>query len=355
MIWLPIFFSIVLANSPGPKVSKERQDIGPVYSTPLVYKNRMIFLASTGSLYESTLLQTKIKSLFRTKLSTIAQPIIYKDIVYFGDGLHDDKESNLYAYDLKKNKILFTQTVPGHIEKSVRISGNKIVTGLGPAGVGAFDLATGKPLWHTKSHDGKPLHVDSAPIIEGDKFYIGSIYASKAIMALKVSDGSVIWSTPTLKSPKMDLALHGNKLIGLSTEAGLMSEKRDIPADFVVVDKNSGNVLLQKELRGANFFPQLILDNEVFVSLMTGDLVMLNIDSGAIRVVDQYPEPFIASTFLASGAVCAVSYMGRLACYKNGKSSIKKDLGEQVIGRISSKIGGNFYLPTRMGYYILNL
>ncbi|OQW46093.1 MAG: hypothetical protein A4S09_16800 [Proteobacteria bacterium SG_bin7] len=354
MTFLAILISLGLAESPAPKIQKERQEIGPVYAAPLKYKGHMIFLASTGGLYESTFEQKNLKSLFRSKLPTVAQPVIYGDIVYFGDGLHDNTESNLYAYDLKKNKLVFSVSVSGHIEKAVKIVDEKIITGLGPAGVAAFDMKTGKTLWHTKEYNGKKLHVDSEPIIDGDKFYIGSIYEHKAIIALNVADGSVIWNVPLEKSPKMDLVLEKRKLVGLSTEAGLMEEKRDVPSDFFVVDK-SGKLLIQKELRGANFFPQLIKKNAAFVSLMTGDVISIDLDSGKVTVIDQYPEPFIATTFTNGGANCAVSFMGRLACYKNGKSFLKKDLGEQVIGRISPDMAGKVYLPTRVGYYILKL
>ncbi len=355
---LSILISLALGapdKGPGkPKIQKERQDIGPVYTSPLKYKGRMIFLASTGSLYESTFEQKNLKSLFRSKLPTVAQPVINGDIVYFGDGLHDDKESNLYAFDLKKNSLVFSVSVPGHIEKAVKIVGEKILTGLGPAGIGAFDLVTGKILWHVKEYKEKKLHVDSEPILDGDKFYIGSIYEHKAIMAFQVADGSVVWNVPVEKSPKMDLVLEKNKLIGLSTEAGLMEEKRDVPSDFLVVDK-TGKLLIQKELRGANFFPQLVKKNTAFLSLMTGDLISIDLDNGKVTVVDQYPEPFIATTFSSGGANCAVSFMGRLACYKNGKSFLKKDLGDQVIGRIGSELAGKIYLPTRVGYHILKL
>lgn len=355
MLILSILLSLALGNSPEkPKIQKERQDIGPVYSSPIKYKGRMIFLASTGSLYESTFEQKSLKSLFRSKLSSVAQPVIHGDIVYFGDGLHEDKESNLYAFDLKKNSLVFSVSVPGHIEKAVKIVGEKIVTGLGPSGIGAFDLATGKILWQVKEFQGKKLHVDSEPVIDGDRFYIGSIYEHKAIMALKIADGSVVWNAPVEKSPKMDLVLEKNKLIGLSTEAGLMEEKRDVPSDFLVVDK-SGKILIQKELRGANFFPQLIKKNAAFIGLMTGDVISIDIDSGKVTVVDQYPEPFIATTFSSGDANCAVSFMGRLACYKNGKSFLKRDLGDQVIGRIGPELAGKIYLPTRVGYHILKL
>lgn len=360
--------AVILANSPEGstesqtskerqdilKISKERQDIGPVYSSPLKYRGRMIFLASSGSLYESTFDQKNLKSLFRAKLPTIAQPLIHGDIIYFGDGLHDDKDSTLYAFDLRQNKLKFSQNVNGHIEKSVRIAGEKIIVPLGPGGVGAFDLTTGKPYWITKSYEGKSLHVDSDPVIDGEKFYIGSIYDHKAVMALKISDGSVVWSASTEKSPKMDLMLVKNKLVGLSTEAGLMAEKRDVPSDFLVVDTN-GKLLLQKELRGANFFPQLVRDNAAFISLMTGDLISVNLENGAVMIVDQYPEPFIATTFFTGKGNCAVSFMGRLTCYRKSKSTLKKDLGEQVIGRIGPELAGRIYLPTRAGYHILKL
>ncbi len=355
MILMSLIITLAFAQGPALKIQKERQDIGPVYASPLKYKGRIVFLSSTGGLYESTFEQKKLKLLYQAKLSTIAQLVLHGDVVYFGDGLHEDKESNLYGFDLKKSKLVFAVTVPGHIEKAVRIVGDKIITGLGPAGVGAFDLSTGKSIWHLKTHTEKNIHVDSEPIVDGDKFYVGAIYDHKAVLAVKISDGSVMWSADLEKSPKMDLILYKNKIIGLSTEAGLMAEKRDVPADFFIVDKDSGKLLLQKELRGANFFPQLIKDNAAFVSLMTGDLISIDLEKGAVTVIDQYPEPFIATTFSSSKGLCAVSFMGRLACYKNKKSMLKKDLGEQVIGRIGPELAGKFYLPTRAGYYILRL
>ena len=353
ILFISISFCITANAQQKPEISAVRQKIGPVYAPPVEYKNSIYFLASSGALYSSDLMQEKVKEIFKTKLKTVAEMVLDGSTLYFGEGTHDDKKSNLYAFDLTKNKLLYSVPVAGHIEKRPAVSGELLIVGLGPGGIAALNRQTGKIVWQMTAIEGKSLHIDSVPIIQGEKVYLGSIYEYKAILCLNLNDGKVIWKYEMGKSPKSDLILSQNKIISLASDGNLGMQERQIPSDLIVLDTKTGQLISKKELRGSNYFPQLILQDSAFVALSTGDIISVDLKNGKVSVVDQYPEPFLTSTFALQGKACAMSVLGRLFCYKDNKLVDKKELGEINMGKVSSLIQGRIYIPSRAGFVIL--
>jgi hypothetical protein len=183
--------------------------------------------------------------------------------------------------------------------------------------------------------------------------YFSSIYDFKAVLAADVATGKISWTANTRLSPKSDLLFSGKKLVALTSDGGLGEEKREIPGEVVVIDPRSGRIYFTKELRGSNFFPQLLKNNEAFLALSTGDIVTVGLDDGKVTVVDQFPEPFLASTFHHDGNSCAASTMGRVVCYdKNKKLVNQKELSENIIGWVEKPLDGKIFLPTRKGYKV---
>ncbi len=344
---------IGLASSDDTSNIEFRKQIGPVYNPPVVYKGNLYFLASTGILYKGLSNLTSVKNIFQTKLNSVSGIILNDGVLYFGEGLHDDNKTNLYAYDVIENKVLFKTEVAGHIEKTPSIFKNLVIVGLGPGGISAFDSKTGKAVWAISEYEGKKIHVDSTPIVDDEKIYFGSIYENKSIFCHDANSGKYIWSVAMAKSPKADLVLSGEKLVSIATEADFSNKNRVVPSDFVVLDLKTGKILLSQPLRGYTVFPQIVEGGEAFVSLSTGDIILVNIETGKIKVVDQFPEPFLASTFKRNDDFCAASVVGRLVCYKNNVATKKDKLGDAVLGNITKKIDGKIYLPTRMAYRIL--
>jgi outer membrane protein assembly factor BamB len=331
-----------------------RKRIGPVYSPPVALKDNLYFLGSSGALYESNLDQTVAKEIYKTSRRTVAEILLEGTTLYFGDGMHEDKRSTLYAFDLKAKKLLFKVSVDGHIEKKPAIKGDLLITGLGPGGLTAFDKHSGKIIWNMRTADGKALHIDSSPVIRGNDLFVGSIYDQKMILCVRLNDGKIIWKYETAKSPKSDLLLSNDKIVSLTSDGKIDSEDREVPSDLIVLEADTGKLVFKKPLRGSNYFPQLISNDKAFVSLSTGDIIDVDLKNGNINPVDQYPEPFMASTFQFQNQNCAVSLMGRLFCYKGGKLSYKRELGEINIGKVASEINHRIYLPSRAGFAVLS-
>jgi hypothetical protein len=350
---LPILFSLNSYADKGPNISKIRQLVGPVYAPPIEYQNALYFLGSSGALFTSNYSQTKVKELFKTKLRSVAEIELDGSIAFFGDGLHEDKKAQIYAYDLSKQKLIFKVPVPGHIEKKSTIWRNLLIVGLGPGGIVAIDKQNGKIVWKLDNILGKKLHVDSNPVIENDRIYVGSIYDYKAILCIQPKTGEVLWHTETEMSPKSDLLFTNNQILALTSNGDLATVEREVPSELLLINATDGKLKIKKTLRGSNYFPQLVLPNEVLMALSTGDIVSFDFKGGKISVVDQYPEPFLSSPFSWANKSCATSVMGRMFCYKDKKIVDKKELGEMVIGKVSSPIGGHIYLPTRSGYAII--
>ena len=353
IIFLVLILCVKASAEKKPEISYVRQKIGPVYAPPVQFQNSIYFIGSSGALYSSDFDQVKVKELFKMKLRSVAEPLLNGTTLYFGDGLHEDENSNLYAYDLVQKKIKFSISIDGHVEKKPAIFGDFLIVGLGPAGIAAFNKQTGKVALEVKKIGDKNLHVDSSPIVRNGHIYFTSIYSYKAIIGMQASDGKVLWKHETSKSPKADLVIDDDYIVSLASEGGLTTEEREIPSELVVLRSKTGDLISKKELRGSNYFPQMISKNEIFIALSTGDIISVEITSGKMAVVDQYPEPFLASTFFFNDSACAISVAGRLFCYKNKKLTYKKELGEINIGKVSDVIHDRVYLPSRAGFFVL--
>ena len=170
-----------------------RKKIGPVYAQPVTYKDDIFFLATTGGLYKGSA-KSPFKSIFRTKLKTVSGIGQDKGTLYFGDGLHDDENSNFYSYDSENKKLNYQIKLKGHVEKTPVVLDDTVIVGLGPGGVSALKKQTGEVIWNLKEVNKKILHVDSTPVVLGGRVFVGSIYEFKAIICVDLKSGKVIWT-----------------------------------------------------------------------------------------------------------------------------------------------------------------
>ncbi|HAZ14500.1 MAG: hypothetical protein A2X86_00385 [Bdellovibrionales bacterium GWA2_49_15] len=334
-----------------------RSQIGPVMNPPLALGKELYLLATTGVLYQTDPLLTKTKVLFQTKINSIC-PLTLKDsVLYFGEGLHDDVKTEFYAYDLKEQKLKFRLPQDGHIERAPLITSETIFVGLGPGGITAIDLKTSKTIWTQKKIDEGELHVDSTPIAYKNMICFASVYTFKGVVCLNEKSGEKIFAIPLDKNPKSEIRLSGHLLVGESTEATIVDNNWKTPSNLYVVDLEKKQTTIDVKLRGYNFFaPTLTSAQEVFLGLSTGDMIVVNLNSGAITFVAEMKAPIASTPFIKHGFYCAISIDGKLRCFQRAKDEFKlaeeQDLQEIITGVVSS-INGNFYLPTRTGHRLL--
>ncbi|MBY0412882.1 MAG: hypothetical protein K2Q18_01890, partial [Bdellovibrionales bacterium] len=142
--------NVLAAKNVNDIILNNRVKIGPTINSPIEYQGKIYFLATTGVLYESNYDLSEIKDIFKTKLPSFSALTLHEGVLYFGEGLHDDKKTNFYAFNLKNKKLAFQFSTQGHIERPPVIQGNIAYVGLGPDGIGALDLKSQKMLWQTK-------------------------------------------------------------------------------------------------------------------------------------------------------------------------------------------------------------
>jgi hypothetical protein len=182
------------------------------------------------------------------------------------------------------------------------------------------------------------------------------IYEVKGVLCVDQQTGRETRFSPLMRDPKSEIVRSGDLLVGFATDANLRDAKFDIPSDLYVYDLKIGKMRWVKELRGFNFFPPVIHESEAFVTLSTGDFILIDLVSQKITFLGEYPEPFVNQAFRSGDQYCAVGVGGKYSCYlktKGGSPGLSKDLRlmETVLGKVS-EIENRIYLPTRIGYSI---
>lgn len=344
-------------------IAENRVKIGPVMGAPLAYKDKLYVLSSTGILYEARSDFSTLKEIFQTRDSTICRPLLHQGVLYFGEGLHESKKVNLYAYDLEKKALKWKISLKGHIERTPTIVGPLLFVGLGPGGMVAIDWAKEKVRWTLTTHGEQKLHVDSTPIIYKNQVCATTIYQQKGVFCADQKEGKITWMTALNKSPKGELSLSGERFVVFAMEASMGESKWETPADLVALDAKSGKELWKTGLRGYNFFAPYMDQKEAFVALSTGDLLMVNLENGKWEYVDDFPEPFASNTFVWKEQFCAVGLMGKMLCYQKRKNAsaklssfemvLEKRYYETVVGEISVPSDSTVFVPSRIGHFTL--
>lgn len=331
-----------------------RAKIGSTFSAPIQVADKFYFVATTGVLYESDKSFKTVTKLFEGKKQTIGSMTLSDGKFYWGDGLHTDQKSFLHVFDLKTKKLVKSVEVEGHIERAPLVSNGTVYLPLGPAGIMALNTTDLKTKWHTKTHNAKKLHVDSNILNVGEKICATSVYDFKGVICLETKTGKVHQIAQLTRDPKSEITIWKDHVVGFATEGDLMKPKWDVPADLFIYDVKNDKMKMSKELRGFNFFAPVISGDEAFITLSTGDFILMNLVDGKIQFLGEFPEPFTNNAFMKGSDYCGIGIMGKYMCYgvaKNGYAlTTDKRLMETVIGRVTYQ--NQLIAPTRVGYYI---
>jgi hypothetical protein len=336
---------------------KARIDIGPTVHAPIAFKKNLYFLGTTGNLFKSDKAISKIKNIFHTDQTSVSDLTLDGDTLYFGDGLHDAKQTHLYHFSISKNKLLKKVSLKGHIQRPINFDNETIYVGHGPGGISAINKKDYSIKWNLNKISKKNIHVDSQILLLDDKACFNSIYTTKAFICVNKKTGKLISKIDFKESPKMMLSQVGDFIIGATTKADLLKSKFDIPSTLFFINSKTMKLDHKKELRGFNFFaPKKINDDEFFITISTGDLLTYSIKNKKITFVGEFPEPFISTPFMMGTDLCAIGIMGQLLCNEKGKTRYhvtkKKRHFDSPIGVIR-QIDGKTYIPSRIGYLIL--
>lgn len=146
------------------------------------------------------------------------------------------------------------------------IDGNRMYVSGASGDVAALDVATGKPVWHInvlKQFGGSNIRwgFSESPLVLADRILINAGARDASVVALKKTDGSVIWKTQSDEAGYSSAVLHE---VGGVRQAIFFTAQRAIG-----VDVNNGNLLWsynQVSNRTANIATPIVRGNRVFLS-----------------------------------------------------------------------------------------
>jgi len=331
-----------------------RSKIGPTVRLPILYDDKFIFLTGGGVLVETDKEFKSSEILYKTEKPTVSPITQYEDILIFGEGLHDHKKSKIYFYNIKKRSLVKSLPISGHIQRNSTVNGDTLYVGAGYGGLVAIDLKKLQIKWEITQYNKKELHVDSNPIVYKDKVCFTSIYEYKAILCANKS-GKISKNYKRELNPKGELVLLSGMLVSMSTDADMMKLKFDYPSKLAIIDLNKDLIVHDIKLRGFNFFKPLIMnDSELMYNISTGDMISINIKSGKIGYIGEFPEPFVSTPFKRSNSYCSIGLMGKLICKEKGADQYvitkEKRFFESPVGEVGT-VGGVLLSSSRVGYF----
>ncbi len=358
--FLLVFFSLVLfVNNSFSKNSIDKSKIGPVLRAPVIYKNNLYFLNTGGALFKSNLELTHTKILFNAEKSSVSGVSLFKNSLYFGEGVHTDKKANLYAFNLEKSKIDFVKELPGHIESSPLVIKDFIFVGVGDSGLIALNQKL-EIVWESqKSNPNQLFHIDTTPVIYKNLVCASSVYTFKGIACFNIKTGKLEYKQELNRNAKSQIINIGKYLIGVATEGDMFKSQWSVESLLYVIDLEKKKIANSKLLSGFNFFKPVILnEKEIMLSLSTGDILSYGIESGVVGYIGEFKEPLVSRIINSKNKYCAVGLMGKYICYKkNGSNFVKykqNRIMKMIVGETTS-INGKAYLPSRKGYELIKL
>jgi outer membrane protein assembly factor BamB len=191
-------------NSEDGTVQWSFQTKGRIRSTPVVYGDEILVTGFDGFLHgidaatgtprwsfatEGTKL--KAEDFGWDRLSIDATPVIEKDMAIFGS-----RDGYLYCLDLKTHVLKWKQTYgPTWCIASALVHDNRVFVGWSDNFLfSAFDLDTGKELWHHTCGN----NIYSSAVIAGKNVLVGS--ADNTLYAFDYKTGETAWSFKTQSS-----------------------------------------------------------------------------------------------------------------------------------------------------------
>ena len=204
----------------------------PVYSSPAVIDNLVVFGSEDGSVYALNAVTGAKKWAFPTEGAVNSSPVITNGVVYIGS-----KDGNLYAINSSTGKGMWNYRTGNSILSSPAVNDEVVYVGSQDHNVYAINTNTGMKIWNYTL--GGP--VDSSPSIANNTIYVGSNWgAFDNVYALNISTGSKIWSFKTFNgeekgvtsSPAVDdsrvfIGAQGGGLYALDASSGAQLWNRD--------------------------------------------------------------------------------------------------------------------------------
>jgi outer membrane protein assembly factor BamB len=353
------------------------------------------------------------KSVPYLKLPTVCAPAVAGNLVVFGDGMHQTDGAILHGVRLDNGLPLWQYPVPGqlvHLEGAPTIANGRVIIGGGNAGVICVDPSRleldGKEVdssaaqtildarWKDlqakyeqekkvdpdfaipPSEDSLPKpkpkllwqvgagkwHVDAAVAVTSDHVLVASAFldaektGDRALISLKLQDGSQVWRAPLKHNPWAgptvagDVAIVGCSSVRLEPKAASHAQ-----GEVVAVTLTDGSVKWRKEIP-AGVVSAIAVSNGLGVFTATDGCVRAwDVATGQERWKTDRGSPYFASPAIAGEVVYVADLKGRIQALNlsNGQQLWSLDLATDPAIQAPGMVyggpvvsGGRLYVAT---------
>ncbi len=393
----------------SPKVLWTYRSQDHFVASPLAAGGR-VYITGVGAFNISTLLALSTdpkaserivwkKSIPLLKLPSVSTPALVKDLLIFGDGMHQTDGAILYCLRAEKGLPIWQYPVPGdlvHLEGSPTIAGDRALIGGGAAGVLCVDInrvtlegkempldaiqkilqekwaqlqakyeeekkkdpdfavppsvdmlpkptpirgwQQGQQKWHVDA----PVSVVDGQVLVCSAFLDKEQVGDRALFSLDLRNGAIQWRAPLKINPWGGPSVMGDKVIVTGSTVGYdMKVLKKARGDIAAYDRKDGKELWRKEIPGG----------VVSCAALTGDLAVVTATDGKVRAFDlgtgerrwiyDAKMPFFAPPAIAGKVVYAGDLRGVLHAIDLNAGTAKwtLDLGADP----AVKAPGSFY------------
>ncbi|MDE3259949.1 MAG: PQQ-binding-like beta-propeller repeat protein [Gemmatimonadota bacterium] len=150
------------------------------------------------------------------------------------------------------------------------------------AGYAAFDLASGRRIWHSVNEDGDNWACYASPQVSGDLLLL--LVQRRGLVALDRATGDVVWERQAgVEFPYARPVLAGDLLVsgGGSTDLHHFSGEASF---LIAVEKHSGGVVWERQILPSRYPTGLLVrDDRIYATTPEGEALCFGMDDGAMH------------------------------------------------------------------------
>ena len=150
------------------------------------------------------------------------------------------------------------------------------------AGYAAFDLASGRRLWHTVNADSDNWACYASPQVSGDLLLL--LIQRRGLVALDRETGDVVWERPAgVEFPYARPVLSGDLIVSGGGSSDLHHFSGEA-AFLIAVEKDSGGVVWERSILPSRYPTGLhVHDDRIYATTPDGEALCFHMDDGTLH------------------------------------------------------------------------